>query len=77
MTDETKLIHELILENGKLRAALAAALDKQTNKPCRSCARLERHDCYTLWRCPILGIVDPERDGCQIWKERTNGNKAD
>ena len=69
MSDKDKQINKLVLENGKLRAALDAALSSKNNT-CRTCFRLERHDCYTLWCCPILGIVDPDKDGCQIWKAR-------
>lgn len=72
MTDETKLIHELILENAKLKAALEAALACKIN-PCGKCARMERHDCYTLFRCGLTGrIVNPDSDTCREWKERAD-----
>lgn len=45
-------------------------LEKDRIKHCISCRRMERHDCYTLYRCPMLGYVDPEKDGCTRHEER-------
>lgn len=68
MSDKDKIINELILENGKLRAESAKAF-----KPCRTCERLKRHDCGAFFECPLLGIVNPDEDGCTKHKGGNNG----
>lgn len=50
-------INRLVLENAKLKAAAIF-------QPCRTCGNLRRHDCWTLFECPFLGVVNPDMDGC-------------
>lgn len=69
MSDKDKMINELVLENGKLRAEAARAF-----KPCRTCKRVMQHDCGAFFACPFLGIVNPDLDGCTKHKGGTNGN---
>lgn len=59
MSDKDKLINELVLENGRLRAG-----SERKFKPCRTCVRLKQHDCCVFYECPLLGIVNPDVDGC-------------
>lgn len=63
MSSKDQIINELVLENGRLKAEAARAM-----QPCRTCQRLKRHDCWTMWECPFLGIVDPDGPGCQKHK---------
>lgn len=65
MTDKDEEIARLILENGRLKK-----LTKLSLKPCKSCANLRQLDCWTLFECPYLGIVNPEEDGCTKHKEK-------
>jgi hypothetical protein len=71
MNDKDKLIHELILENIKLKSELCYSWI-----PCGECEYCRRSDCYTLFWCPKMGYVDPIKDGCtkgQPKKEKING----
>lgn len=68
MSDKDKMINELVLENGKLRAESARRFE-----PCRTCQRLKRHDCGVFFECPYLGIVNPDLDGCTKHKGGHNG----
>lgn len=65
MWDRDEELAKLILENGRLKKLATLAL-----KPCKSCANLKQHDCWTLFECPFLGFVDPERDGCTKHKQK-------
>lgn len=58
-TLELKRLHKRVSE-----------LEGNQIKHCISCRRMERHDCYTLFRCPMMGYVDPEKDGCTRHEER-------
>ncbi len=49
-------INELILENARLR--------KDALPHCRGCARLREDYTGTFHICPMLGSVDPDKDGC-------------
>lgn len=69
MSSKDQMINELVLENGRLKAEAARAM-----QPCRTCQRLKRHDCWTMWECPFLGIVDPDGPGCQKHKGGNDGN---
>lgn len=62
-------INRLVLENAKLKAAAIF-------QPCRTCQRLRRHDCFTPYECPYLGIVDPDGPGCQKHKGGNHGEKS-
>lgn len=59
MGSKDKMINDLVLENAKLKAAAEQAVEH-----CRTCGNLKRHDCWTLFECPYLGIVNPDEDGC-------------
>lgn len=61
-------INRLVLENGRLKAEAARAI-----QPCRTCERLRRHDCGVFFECPFLGIVNPDLDGCTKHKGGNNG----
>lgn len=61
-------INRLVLENAKLKSEAARAV-----QPCRTCEYLKRHDCWTMYECPYLGIVNPDGPGCQKHKGGTNG----
>ena len=67
MNSKDAAINRLIFENAKLRAKAA--------EPCRTCKHLRRHDCWTLYECPYLGVVDPNGPGCQKHKGGTHGKK--
>lgn len=49
---------------------LVEKLEADQIKHCITCQRLVQHDCYVLSSCPMLGYVDPERDGCTKHQER-------
>lgn len=49
-------------------------LEADQFKHCCTCGRLERHDCFVLHHCPLLGYVDPEKDGCTKHEERRGEN---
>lgn len=70
MSSKDKMINDLVLENGRLKAAAERAVE-----PCRTCQHLKRHDCWTMYECPYLGIVNPDGPGCQKHKGVTNGQK--
>lgn len=53
-----------------------AELKADQVKHCITCQSLERHDCFTLHRCPMLGYVDPYRDGCTKHKERRTNHEV-
>lgn len=59
MSSKDQMINKLVLENGRLKAEAARAM-----QPCRTCQRLKRHDCGVFFECPLLGIVNPDLDGC-------------
>lgn len=59
-------INRLVVENNRLKAGKVAT-------SCKTCRYLKRHDCWTLFECPYLGIVDPDGVGCQRYKGG-NGN---
>lgn len=72
MQDKDAYLSRLMLENDRLRIELELALGQiKNNPPCRSCESIEQHDCYTLWNCPLLGYVDPDKPGCQKWKGKS------
>lgn len=52
---------KLILENARLRENMIPH--------CRGCRRLSRHPCMAFYRCPRLGIVNPDTDGCSKKEE--------
>lgn len=70
MGSKDKIINDLVLENAKLKAAAEQAVE-----PCRTCSRLERHDCGVFFVCPFLGIINPDGPGCQKYKGVSNGQE--
>ncbi len=68
MSSKDKIINDLVLENAKLKSEAARAV-----QPCRTCECLKRHDCWTMYECPYLGIVNPDGPGCQKHKGGTHG----
>ena len=72
MQDKDAYLDRLMLENDRLRIELQLLQgEHKRNPPCGDCERIERHDCYTLWHCPLLGFVDPAGPGCQKWQEKS------
>lgn len=61
--------HSLELKRLQKRVA---ELEQNQMPHCITCRRLVQHNCYTLFSCPMLGYVDPERDGCSKHEERRN-----
>ena len=49
MSSKDQMINELVLENGRLKAEAARAM-----QPCRTCQRLKRHDCGVFFECPLV-----------------------
>ncbi len=66
---EAKDIVSMSLELKKLQKRIKE-LEANQIKHCKTCARLTQLDCFTLWYCPKLKCVNPERDGCTHHKER-------
>ena len=59
------------MENAKLKSEVRYAWI-----PCGECDRCRQAGFYTMWWCPMLGYVDPNKDGCtkgQPKKEKING----
>lgn len=61
MTDRD--IQRLVLENARLRG--------RAMPTCRGCAHLFLHPCGAFMACPMLGAVDPDKDGCTKRRPRT------
>lgn len=65
---EAKDLVSISLELKKMQKRVKE-LETHQIKPCKTCRKLQQLDCFTLYRCPKLGYVDPERDGCTRHEE--------
>lgn len=67
--EEAKEQIDLKLEIKRLERKIRE-LEALQFKPCGTCVRCAPLDCMTIYYCPLLGYVDPERSGCTKHKER-------
>lgn len=67
--ERTLELNRLQFKIAELEKELSQLREEQLHH-CESCDNLMQHDCFTLWFCPALGVVNPLRDGCSRWKER-------